>query len=243
MKTLYIDIESSPNIAHVWGLFRQNVSLSQLMESQRMICFAAKWRGEKKVEFYSEFHDGRHIMLQAAHDMLSESEVVVTYNGKGYDLPHMSREFLLADMTPPSPFQHVDLLRTVRSKFRFTSTKLAYVTKALGLQTKAATGGHELWVKCMAGDPEAWATMRRYNKRDVVILEQLDDKLMPWRAGTPNARLVHGDVCPQCGAGELVKEGFALTQLGRYQRYHCSGCGAWSRASRREDGTDIRGIS
>lgn len=245
MKTLYIDIESSPNVAHVWGLFRQNVSLAQVMESQRMICFAAKWADERKVQFLSEHHDGREAMVLAAHRLLSEADVVVTYNGKGYDIPHLNREFLLAGMTAPSPFHHNDLLRTVRSQFRFTSNKLAYVTKALGLQTKASTGGHELWVKCMAGDPVAWAKMRRYNMRDVIILQKLDERLGSWRKGTPNARLFdEADVCPDCGAeGTLVKEGFALTINGKYQRYHCSACGKWSKSGRRIEGTDIRGIS
>jgi hypothetical protein len=243
VKTLYIDIESSPNVAHVWGLFRQTVSLSQLQESTRMISFAAKWKGSKKVYFYSEFHSGQRAMLTAAHELLSEADVVVTYNGKGYDIPNLNREFVLAKMVPPAPFMHVDLLQTIRRKFRFASTKLAHVTKQLGLNTKVENGGHMLWVRCMAGDPKAWAIMRRYNRQDVVILEELHDRVLPWTVGQPNSRLMFGDGCPVCGSEELVKEGFAYTSLGKYQRFHCRDCGGWSKSSRREDGTTVRALS
>lgn len=246
MRTLYIDIESSPNVAHVWGLFRQTVSLSQLQQSTQMICFAAKWKGEKKTQFFSEFHDGRPAMLKAAHDLLSDADVVVTYNGKSYDVPNLNREFVLEGLLPPAPYIHVDLLQTVRRKFRFTSTKLAHVTKELGLDTKVSHMGHSLWVQCMAGLPAAWALMKRYNKQDVVILEQLHNRLLPWVVGSPNVRLLVGELtgeeCPRC-AGELRKEGFAFTSLGKYQRYQCRSCGAWSQDSRRAEGTGVRSLS
>lgn len=246
MKTLYIDIESSPNVAHVWGLFRQTVSLAQLRESTRMICFAAKWKGEKRVRFYSEFHNGRDDMLKAAHELLSQADVVVHYNGKSYDIPSLNREFVLAGMTPPAPFQQLDLLTTVRRKFRFTSTKLAFVSRQLGLGTKSSHEGHMLWVKCMAGDEVAWRMMARYNRQDVTLLEKLHERLLPWLSTPPNARLADADgsdeTCPVCASKDLRREGHAYTQLGVFQRFQCRACGAWSRSSRRISGTQVRSM-
>lgn len=57
-KVLTLDIETSPNLAHVWSLWKQNVSLSQLMQSGQVICFAAKWHDKPKVTFHSDHHDG-----------------------------------------------------------------------------------------------------------------------------------------------------------------------------------------
>ncbi len=54
MKILLLDIESSPNTAHVWGLWQQNVSINQLMESSYVLCYAAKWLGQKDVLFDSD---------------------------------------------------------------------------------------------------------------------------------------------------------------------------------------------
>jgi len=76
LRLLTLDIETSPNLAHVWGLFKQNIGLNQLMESGQVISFAAKWHGDKKVLFYSDHHNGHDVMVQAAHDLLSEADAV-----------------------------------------------------------------------------------------------------------------------------------------------------------------------
>lgn len=245
MKVLYLDIETSPNIAHVWGLFNQNISLSQLQEAGRTLCFAAKWRGSKAVLFASEFEHGREEMLRFAHELLTEADVVVHYNGKSFDMPTLNKEFVLAKMPPPAPYQQLDLLLIARKHFRFVSNKLAYVSKALGLAGKVGHAGHEMWVKCLAGDAKAWATMKQYNKQDVVLLEELHEILLPWITTHPNMRLNGGDPegCPNCGGSDLRKEGFTYTLIGKYQRYQCRGCSAWSKSGKREDGTDIRGAA
>jgi predicted RNA-binding Zn-ribbon protein involved in translation (DUF1610 family)/DNA polymerase elongation subunit (family B) len=243
MKILTLDIETSPNLADVWGLFNQNVSLNQLRESTRVMCFAAKWHGKPKVMFHSEFHDGFDVMVDRAYDLLDEADVVVGYNSKGFDIKHLTREFILADKTPPSSFQQIDLLQVVRSKFRFTSNKLDHVASQLGLGSKASHAGHTLWVKCMAGDKAAWNSMRKYNKQDVVLTEQLYDRVRPWMTNHPSHSLYDGaaDTCPNCGGEELIRRGFKYTNLGKYQQYRCSGCGAWSRSGRSEQLTDLRG--
>jgi len=53
MKILLIDIEVAPNTAHVWGIFDQNISINQLLESSYTLCYAAKWYGESKIMFDS----------------------------------------------------------------------------------------------------------------------------------------------------------------------------------------------
>ena len=73
-RILSIDIETSPVIAHAWGLFKQNIAINQIIERPRTLCFAAKFNDQKKVHFYSEFHDGADIMLHRAHELLSEAE-------------------------------------------------------------------------------------------------------------------------------------------------------------------------
>ena len=38
MKLLFLDIETSPNQAYVWGLFKQNIGISQMTDSSRVMC-------------------------------------------------------------------------------------------------------------------------------------------------------------------------------------------------------------
>lgn len=185
MKLLTLDIETSPNLAHVWGLWQQNVGLNQLLESGEVICFAAKWYDVEKPSFFSTFHHGKDEMVSAAHALLDEADAVIHFNGQRFDIPHLNREFVEMELSPPSPYSQIDLLKVVKKQFRFPSNKLDYVTKALGLDHKVSHAGHTLWVKCMAGDYQAWEEMKKYNVQDVVITEQLYDRLLPWIPSHP----------------------------------------------------------
>lgn len=242
MRVLLIDIETSPNLAHVWGLWNQNVGLPQLIESTEMLCFAAKWYREREVFFHRK-PDGHADMVSHAHRLLDEADAVVHFNGKKFDVPHLNREFLLQGLTPPSPYKQIDLLKVVQKQFNFPSNKLAYVTKALGLKGKLEHEGHSLWIKVMAGDPVAWKKFERYNKRDVTQMEPLFDILRPWCPSLPNFNL-YGDeeqhVCPKCGSPDLQKRGYAYTQVSKFQQWACNACGAWSRSGKRELGSDLR---
>jgi DNA polymerase III epsilon subunit-like protein len=235
-KVLTLDVETSPNIADVWGLWQQNVSLNQLRESTRMISFAAKWLDKSKVEFYSEFHNGHDAMVAKAHELCDQADVMIHYNGRTFDVPHLNREFIENGFGPPSPFQQIDLLQTVRRRFRFPSNKLDYVSETLGIGNKTHHEGHGLWTKCLAGDEKAWALMRKYNIQDVRLTEQLYLKLQPWLVTTPNIALL-GNVegCPSCGSTERQRRGYAHTAQSTFPQFSCNGCGRWYRDSKSVD--------
>lgn len=244
-KILVIDIETSPNMAHVWSLWNVNVGLNQLLESGEVICFAAKWVGQKKVLFYSNHHDGHDVMIQAAHDLLTEADIVVHYNGKRFDIPHLNREFLEAGLEPPAPYAQVDLFQTAKKTFRFPSNKLDYIAQTLNIGAKTSHAGHQLWLDCLAGKNEAWKTMRQYNKHDVELTERLYDKLLPWIHPHPNVNLYSShpeDNCGNCGSEDLTLQGKAYTTLGIFQRYKCGSCGKWSRGKHKLGSVDVRTI-
>jgi hypothetical protein len=245
-KILIIDIETSPNLAHVWSLWNVNVGLNQLLESGEVICFAAKWYGAKKTMFFSTYHDGKEQMVQAAHDLLSEADIVVHYNGKRFDIPHLNREFLEAGLEPPAPYAQVDLYQTAKSKFRFPSNKLDYIAQTLDIGAKTSHAGHTLWLDCLNGKPKAWKTMKEYNVHDVVLTETLYSRLLPWIHPHPNVAIysdVLEDTCPNCGGTELRQQGKAYTALGIYQRFKCADCGKWSRGKHKLGGADVRSIA
>jgi len=233
MKILLLDIESSPNTAHVWGLWQQNVSINQLMESSYVLCYAAKWYGEKEVMFDSVHKSRPKTMLKGIHGLLNDADAVVHYNGTKFDIPTLNKEFLLHSFNPPSPYKQIDLLRVVRSNFRFPSNKLDYVAQRLNLGKKHEHEGHELWVKCMNGDKDAWKRMEKYNIQDVVLLENLYSHLLPWIKSHPNHNLFSdGHVCPNCSSSSLQRRGTAISATGTYQRYQCRSCGTWSQSTK-----------
>jgi DNA polymerase elongation subunit (family B) len=231
MKILLLDIETSPNVAHVWGIWQQNVGLSQLLESSYTMCYSAKWLGDEQIYFDSVQKSEPKSMLEGIHGLLEEADAVVHYNGTKFDMPTLNKEFIIHKMNPPPPIKQIDLLRVVKSQFRFPSNKLDYVAQRLSLGKKKDHEGHILWVKCMNGDKKAWKTMEEYNIQDVILLEKLYKKLLPWIKSPINLNIMkdrNGFSCPTCGKNHLMSKGFSYTTTGAYQRYQCKACGAFS---------------
>jgi hypothetical protein len=236
MKILCLDIENTPNLADVWGLWEQNVSLSQLRESAYVMCWAAKWLGDDKVFFNSVHQSSKKRMLKEIHKLLDEADAVLHFNGKRHDIRHLNREFLEAGMLPPSPYRQIDLFETAKRKFNFPSNKLEYICSKLGVGRKLKHTGHELWTNCMAGDEAAWATMEEYNINDVLITEEVYYKFLPWIDGHANWSLFSEDqhVCTNCGSDKLIKRGKYHTVTGSiFQRFQCKNCGKWAHDNKR----------
>jgi hypothetical protein len=246
IRVLRIDIETAPNLAYVWGLFKETVVIDRLIEPGYTLCYAAQWEGEEEMLFDSVHQSPMDDMLSDLHDLLEEADVVVHYNGKKFDMPVINREFVKHGFLPPSPYQQIDLYHTVRRNFRFASNKLDFVARELGLGAKVQHKGMDLWKDCMAtmdydfGEqcPEhieqAWKEMQQYNEQDVVLLGRLYERLQPWVPNHPNRALfmdVDADpACPSCGSSDVRFKGYKHTRTMRYKQYQCNDCGSWSRA-------------
>jgi hypothetical protein len=242
LKILAFDLETSPNLAYVWGLWNQNVGINQLEEVTEVLCFGARWLGSKEVVFRSVHHHGKEKMLQDLWDLFNEADAVMGWNSAGFDSKHVRREFLEAGMTPPSPWQELDLMRAVKGQFRFPSNKLDYVSQRLGVGKKTPHTGFQLWRDCMAGDEKAWGLMRKYQIQDVDLLISLHDKLLPWIKNYPQfSEAIPVWKCRHCENRNLTKSGVYRTATLTYDRYLCDtangGCGAWLRAAQRQHGS------
>jgi DNA polymerase elongation subunit (family B)/predicted RNA-binding Zn-ribbon protein involved in translation (DUF1610 family) len=228
MKILVLDIETAPNVAYVWGLWKQNVSLNQIKEDGYVLSWSAKWLDKKRVEHRCRKDSD---MLKVIHDLLTEADAVVHYNGTKFDMPWLNSEFIRAQMPPPAPYHQIDLLRTVRQQFKFPSNKLAYVAPALGIGDKVDHMTFEDWVGCMEGKNTSWTKMVKYNIEDVKLTEKLYYKLLAWIKGHPNRGLYKHEQleCPSCGSENYIARGDTTTRAGVYKRYSCKDCDTWFR--------------
>lgn len=249
MKVLTLDIETRPSVVHSWSLWNQTHGLSQVVEPGRVICFAAKWLDQKRVMFYSEYDpEGPQGMAEAAHRLLSEADLVVTYNGVSFDIRHLHTLMVEHGMKLPAPHRDVDLLKIVKKRFRFLSNKLQHVADQLDLGSKLAHGGHELWTGWMNGDEKSIRTMTRYCKQDVRLTEDLFRYLndlnwipssvipatmpvaahrgRPSAAELPSAEALAkiGQACPWCGSGDIRETSPNYLATGVYRRWQCRTC-------------------
>ncbi len=239
-KILMLDIETSPHKGWFWKLHDENISINQLIDSSRPLCFAAKYYGADKsdVRFHAEWIDGQKNMLRAAHDLLSEADAVITQNGERFDFPVLNWYFLKNNMSPPRPYKSIDLIKTTRSRFRGASTKLDYVARELGYKGKIEHEGFPLWEKVMAGDPAAQERFQDYNIGDTLLLEPIYRRYRPWIRNHPNVAAFNGldePACPTCGSVNLQADSWTLLQTTRRAQYTCKDCGTFLRERNEKD--------
>lgn len=233
-KLLFLDIETAPIEAYVWGLWQQNVNLQRIITPTRMLSWAAKWEKEPEVLFCSEYTHGKESMVREIYDLVDEADAICHYNGTQFDMKHLNREFVELGLSPPSNYKNIDLLRVVKQRFKFPSNKLDYVANALGVGSKLETPGIQMWIDALDGNEEAWRIMEDYNIQDVLLLEDLYDRIQGWIPAHPNRALWVTDqenpVCPNCGSTHLILKGVERpARVNAYQRYKCKSCGAPSR--------------
>lgn len=232
-KVLILDIETKPATAYVWRLFKENVGIDQIVDPGGMICFGAKWIGDKTVMMYSDWEHGHEEMVRAAHALLSEADGVVTYNGDKFDLPKLNGEFVLAGLKPPPPPTSIDVCKTTRS-LGFVSRKLDFVGPMLKVGKKVEHEGFKLWRKVMEGDEASQAKMEKYCAQDVRLLEKVYKKLRPYIKNHPHLDLEKAEACGACGSYNVQRRGFRRTRLFKIQRLQCQNCGSWSDGSRKK---------
>lgn len=240
MKILLLDIENAPPGWFAFKSRRQYLGAKQQREKGQIICAGAKWLGKPGFIFNSILNPGDGQMITNTWELLDEADAVIHYYGRRHDIPHLNREFWKLGLGPPSPYKQIDLYYVVKQNFALDFYSLDYVAKTFGIKGKRDSGGLDALLACRDGDPDAWRKIERYNKQDVVLLEQLYWALRPWiRSHPSHGALLGADMCPKCGSGKLERRGFHCTQSGKYQRYRCTNCGSWSRDSKRLDGTGI----
>ena len=238
-KILLIDIETQPDLVYTWGVYEQNaISVKQHWQ---LLSYSAKWLGGKQTtkglcdypEYEPGEEDGDYRLVQEIWQLLDEADIVVAHNGIDFDIKKMNARFIAYGMVPPSPYKVVDTRKGLAQVAGFSSNKLDWICKQLGIGHKLEHEGWQLWLDCMSGDKKAWAKMKKYNAHDVTLLEDLYLTIAPW-IRQPNAGVwKEDDVCPNpaCGSKHLEHRGVARNKTMTYQRFQCKDCGAWGRAA------------
>lgn len=226
-KLLALDVETAPAKCWVWGLHEQNIGIEQIIEPSRIICWSAKWLGEKRV-YYADERSGAKKMFREMHSLLSEADALITYNGDSFDLQKLNGEFVYHQIPPAPPVTSIDLYKTVRN-LGYISGKLAFIGPFLKVGDKVKHEGFSLWAGCLRGDKDCWSRMKAYNMGDTVLLEGLYNVLKPYIRNHPAVNI---GGCPVCGSDKIQARGNRRTKGMLIQRIHCQSCGAWSDGKR-----------
>lgn len=237
-KILIFDIETAPVKAFVWKLWKENISLDQIINDWFVICWSAKWLHSDEiigeclsVEEIKQEKDER--IVRKLWELFDAADIIVAHNAEKFDVPKMNVRFLQYNLNPPTPYKIIDTLQVAKKQFKFTSNKLDALADFFGFTRKLDTD-FRLWKNCLEGYQWALDYMFQYNKYDVKLLEQVYLKLIPWIHGHPNiANYIDSidHVCSNCGSTdlEIISNHYYRTQVGTYILYRCKECGAISR--------------
>ena len=231
-RILTLDIERLPGLAPIWEQKTRYIGVQQWRRLPRTICMAANWYGKRDVVFLAEWQDGREQFVKAAWELLDQADIIVSFNGKRFDLPHLKGMFAESEMQPPSPWRNVDLFQVARSTFGFESKSLDHLCQRLGVPGKRGRYDAAVAEAAVSGDERAQASLARYNRADVRATVAAYKALRPWISSHPHVGQSPADVpsCPNCGSVDLDPNGSYRANVMEYSRYRCLDCGANVRA-------------
>lgn len=233
-KILTLDIETKPAKVYSFQMWNVNIGHEQVIEPGGTICVGAKWVGKPEVLFFSEWEHGHKEMLLAVHELISEADAIITYNGDNFDLKKLNGEFLLNGIKPPAPPTSIDLIKTVK-KLGFDMNRLAYIGPLLKIGRKIKHEGFSLWRKVLDGDEAARGRMKKYCIQDVRLTELLYVRVRPFIRNHPHLGLeAKATACGACGSHKVHSRGVRRTKAFTIQRLQCQDCGAWSDGTRKK---------
>jgi hypothetical protein len=235
-KVLLFDIETSPMIVTVWGLYKQRIPHTNVIKDWNIISWAGKWLNHSEVfgdvltpEEAISGDDNR--ILNSIWEKFDEADIVIAHNGDNFDIKKLNTRWLLNGFYQPSKYRSIDTYKVSSGQFSFSSNKLDYIATLTQNKQKIKTD-YDLWKRCMKGNKEALDEMFTYNKKDVVLLEDVYMVLRPWIKSHPNLGLymeTDENVCPHCGGTDLSYDGhYYTTTAGKFATIRCK-CGAISR--------------
>ena len=153
-----------------------------------MLTWCIKEKGGKitsgvieKEELFSEIDVDKRLMTDLAKE-LSKYKIIVTYFGTRYDLPFIRTKAMRysLDILEYGGTFHWDMFYTVKSKMNLSRKSLDNACDYLGIKGKTPID-KESWRRAKYGNRRGLAEVLDHNKGDVIILEKLHERLLPFR--------------------------------------------------------------
>lgn len=234
-RIAFYDLENAPSLGWYYDRYKEgNIVADE--QDWFMLSFAWQWADEKQVRVkalcdypgYAKNKTDDSHLIKDLHKLFDEADILIAHNGDRFDRRKSNSRFLGCGLPPPSPYRTIDTLKVARRQFLQGSNSLQSLGEFLGLGGKLPTTGWHTWRGCIDGDPKAWATIKRYNKRDVSLLKSVYEKLLPWIPNHPDMRVYTGKLsCRNCGSHDLQMRGEDRTLTTVKQRYKCNVCRHW----------------
>lgn len=239
-KILVFDIETAPLEGFFWRPKTEYVARAMVNKDRAVIAYAAKWVGSKDIIYADQrnskdYRDDKKL-LKGLAKLIGEADVILTKNGKRFDVKVMNGRIAINQGKPPANFKdlaHIDTEQLARRHFDLPYYGLDYLADVFKLKHRKLSHGKfpgvELWRACLSGNKKAWKEMEKYNKHDVLATEDLYNFIKPWGTGVDtNVFRPAGTRCDHCGSKNFTYRGVRRNKSGAWRKYQCNDCGGWS---------------
>lgn len=197
-----------------------------------VIMVGYKWAHEPDVKI-DVIHrkDLRHFndreLLTRFAKRFEKADLCVAHFGSVFDRRFIQGRLLINNLPPIPPTRMRDTCMIARSAANFSSNRLKHLAKILDLQNQKLDNNWPIaWFKVMQGDMDHLRALADYCKGDVLALEELYNRLLPFDNAHPR---IYSDrsVCNRCGA-KVIYRGVSFVNNNQYRRYQCIN-GHWGR--------------
>jgi len=134
-----------------------------------------------KKELFS--NDMDKAVVQNLVDDIRCFDILVTYYGTRFDIPFIRTRAVHHGIEYPAYGEniHIDLYYLIRNKFNLTRNSLKVACEFLLGDSDKTMVEWKHWMKAMQGNKEALDYIIEHNRYDVLDLEKLYDKVIPFR--------------------------------------------------------------
>jgi uncharacterized protein YprB with RNaseH-like and TPR domain/predicted RNA-binding Zn-ribbon protein involved in translation (DUF1610 family) len=210
-----------------------------------ILCGAWKVYGEKKIHCVS-ITDTKTFDQDPTNDKLVCKELLkslegadmwVAHFGRWFDRTMLNTRLIGHGLTPLPPIPMIDTWKIAKDNLKLNSNRLATIADWLGVEEKTPLNG-KIWIKAMAGHKPSIKYVIKHCRQDVLVLEQVYERIRCLHQTHPNVNIVHDQTdgtgpvterCPICGEQALQRRGKNIARTRWSQRYQCRNCGGWSK--------------
>lgn len=244
MNIVLWDIETSLMQVETFTLYPERIPHTGIIRDWHIICAAWKNLNTGKVHTVSKMddlqlfkknpYDDLHV-IKTLSDMLTDVDLLIAHNGDKFDIKMLNARLMFHGLDPLPPVRTLDTYKEIKKIARLSSNKLDYIGTFFDIGHKASTSTG-LWSAATAGDVDAIKEMVKYNRQDVILLEQIYNRMLPYIKNHPKVD-DQDRSCSNCGSKNLHKRGTYRNKRNAYPRFQCQACGAWSRGTQKENDT------
>ena len=228
MKRLYFDLETSYNVVASWRVgYNLNLGPNMIIKERAIICVSYKW-SDGRVKNIQWDNGCDAALLREFMEVCNEADEIVAHNGDKFDIKWLRTRCLKHGIPVFPKYVSIDTLKDARKFFNFNSNKLDYIASYLGLGHKGDPGGFDTWKAiCENNCPTAMRRMVKYCNKDVTLLQQVHERLLPYTLHKTHYGAKRID-CPECGSRNTKrnKKTVSSAKVPKIQM-NCRDCAKW----------------